>query len=709
MPHNRLMQPPTPRPETTLAAGALLALDDIAFLREILRRYPEMLCLAGPAEASPEGTPRLKPGALAYQVFPAGIAVDPAAIEADRTFVGLLALKWVLAGEEARFTAAQPAPEKLTAASFAKLRDYTQGVVAGDEDLEFCLYSIACNDLGKTAVMAKHHREGTGGAAEDHDQLLTTLVARAPNLFPALRRRLTPQQQQSYLAGLQANFNLGQFVQGENLPAQLVALQALDAKSRALRLLCEVFDFAGAAGHVEPRGSLTMTENNYRAFAGAIEALSRRPALEAYQQYIAQRGALADIDATTPVGFALARLAALARAFDAAAGADIKAGFAALPADMRAVLVRGLNATGLDGDTGVIIYYAPALVANAQAATGSLRAALGHALPLLAAAYAEGDRADAGATSTITISVADAARQALTLKQKEADMAADGNDNLDMPGTRLAFIGGGGGSDCIQAAILGLLSGKPACAISVRTEKTQSQGASGVIGDRRRVEGHGGEIAPGVYRILPGSSGSGRFLEHIPAALLPMYLVVDAGDGRLQAQLQAALDDFGGVDGVIDVDTGGDCLYRSGIETASDKATPDQDLATLRAVRGLKAKHLLSCVIAKGVDSPEDADAVLAAAKAKPIAFSPAQKQRILTLYKTFELDGSNPARYGKTPFAWQAALRGETGPVRLPLPDSVVNDPKNPWNPMVTITQEMAGGYLMTVEDHLRAISAQI
>jgi len=697
------MPPPVADHEPFPTPAALLAMEDMAFLQEILRRYPEIACLAGRAEASPEGAPRLRPDAHAYRVFDASLAVDPTAIEAERTFVGLLTLKWALSGDYDSFTMAQPQKSRLTKESFEKLCAYARGVADTDKNLEFCLYSLACNDLGKTEVMAAHHAALTGRPAEDHDQLLAALVAQAPALFPAFQTQLDPAQRESYLAGLKANFNLGQFVQGENLPVHLVALQALDAKSRDLRLLCEVFDFAGAAGHIEPRGSITMTEMNYQAFAAAIDALSAQPALAAYRQYIVARGRLVGFDAATPEGFALARLAALSRVFDADEGRSVRDAFMTLQEKERETLVQALNATGMAGDGAILLYYAPALIANAKATSGSMRGAMAYALPLLAAAYA-GAQQDKTAAGIITVSVADEARRVLS--KKEAGMA-EMQDCLDFPGTRIAFIGGGGGSDCIQAAILALLSGKPACAISVRTARTQSQGSTGATGEQRRVSDHGGEIMPGVFRILPGSSGSGRFLEHIPAALLPMYLVVDAQEGRLPAQLQAALDDFTGVDAVIDVDTGGDCLYRTGVQTTAEKATPDQDLDTLRAVSRLSAPHLLSCVIAKGVDSPADADDVLAAAKARPLNFSPAQKLRILDLYETFELDGSNPARYGKTPFAWQAALRGQTGPVRLPLPDKVVNDAKNPWNPIVTITAEMAGGYLMTVEDHLRAIAA--
>ncbi len=271
-------------------------------------------------------------------------------------------------------------------------------------------------------------------------------------------------------------------------------------------------------------------------------------------------------------------------------------------------------------------------------------------------------------------------------------------------GDRLAFIGIGGGSDCIQAAILSRLSGKPSCVISIRADKTSSQDASGKMGVERTVEHHGGEIADGVYRITPETTGSGRFFESIPATGTPTYLVVDKKDGRLTDQIQAALTNFGGVQSIVALDTGGDALYRASVSDQT-KATPDQDLASLKAVSQLRDTKLYSMIMAPGVDTPDDYREVLQSAQAHYMSFDEAEKARIFETYKEFEMDGSNPDRYGKTSLAWQAALRGERGSVRLPLPDHVVNDPRNPWNPYVNITEEMAGAYVMDVEKHISAI----
>ena len=278
------------------------------------------------------------------------------------------------------------------------------------------------------------------------------------------------------------------------------------------------------------------------------------------------------------------------------------------------------------------------------------------------------------------------------------------------PGKRQTYIGIGGGSDCIQAGILAILSGNPACVISIRRYKLGSQTANDDVGGKRTVDNHGGEVGgagSNVFRMTPETTGSGRFLEFLPAAYLPTYLVIDSQDGRLTDQIQMVLDDFGATDTVIAIDTGGDALYR--IEQAKNvvgKTTPDQDISSLLALSNLKSIGLYSGIVAKGIDTPNYADDVLKAAEARYITLSDAQIETVLGLYERFELDGSNPDRYGKTPFAWQASLKGQTGQVRIPLPDHAVNHPTNPWNPIVNVDPDTAGVYVMELFKHVRAIS---
>lgn len=283
------------------------------------------------------------------------------------------------------------------------------------------------------------------------------------------------------------------------------------------------------------------------------------------------------------------------------------------------------------------------------------------------------------------------------------------------PGKRQAYMGIGGGSDCVQAAILAILSGNQACVGSIRrTSLTKNAISRQQLGNY--IFNHGGEIGvpgSGVFRILPETTvhsdfySSGRFYEPLIAAhIRPVYLIVDCLDGGLTEQNQIVMDDFGKPDALIAIDTGGDALYRT--EQAEDvvgKTTPDQDISSLLAISKLKGIGLYSGIVAKGVDTPSYANDVLKAAEARYVTLSDEQIETVLRMYEMLELDGSNPDRYGKTPFAWQAALKGHIGQVRIPLPDHAVNHPTNPWNPIVNIDSDTAGIYVMELLKHVAVI----
>jgi hypothetical protein len=66
---------------------------------------------------------------------------------------------------------------------------------------------------------------------------------------------------------------------------------------------------------------------------------------------------------------------------------------------------------------------------------------------------------------------------------------------------------------------------------------------------------------------------------------------------------------------------------------------------------------------------------------------------------------GSEEGRYGKTPLAWLASLRGEFGFQRLDLPRANVLSNTNPWRAFASITPAMAGIVLTTMSRHAAVI----
>lgn len=366
----------------------LLDLEDVQFLQEIVKRYPEAKMLAGPAEASPEGNQKLQDTAIAYDVFNEDTPVHETAIEADRTFLGILLFKAAYNEDRSKFP-------NLSDDNWQGLVSLTKNNVITDEDLELILYALTAQDLGKTQVLVDAYQSEFGSPAADHDKLIYEITAECPDMFEGFKNLSAPNQE-AYLNGLAADLNLGQFVQGENLPCNLQQILKIDDRSRRVRLLTELFDFAGATGHVDRHKSILMTNDNYTAFSRALFSLSGHDsATAAYTQYIKSRGqrvglvAEQDDLASDSEKFALSRIAALSRAFTPEQGQEILDVWSGLPDEDRQTLITEMSITGLNASDfkGILLYYSPAVIANAIKAKGNFSAGLSVGLKALAKTY----------------------------------------------------------------------------------------------------------------------------------------------------------------------------------------------------------------------------------------------------------------------------------------------------------------------------------
>jgi hypothetical protein len=280
-----------------------------------------------------------------------------------------------------------------------------------------------------------------------------------------------------------------------------------------------------------------------------------------------------------------------------------------------------------------------------------------------------------------------------------------------LPGEVLIPIGIGGGSDCIQASVLAKLlinSGKTCpCVISIRGSKTQSQSSAGIMNEQRTVTNPEQQILEGVYLVNQNTTGSGRFLENIPTSDIPIVLILESDKVTLDAQIQSVINHFGNIDTIIGVDTGGDALYsQNNSQTDASKATPDQDLRSLKAMQKLKVPNLITAEICVGVDSPQNAEDVLLKSESRIYNLSPVEANLTLDTYRQWEMDGSREDRFGKTSLAWQSALRGEIGLTCLSIPNSLVTSKSNPWNPFVILNECSQSIFFSNLESHLEAIS---
>jgi len=726
-------------------AKELITLRDDEIPLRIVQEYPDVMALTGDVDASPFGITMAHPEKpLASEKL-----FGKSAPEFDRTIAGILVLKWILAGNYEKLISVQKPEVKLTRETFNKIQAYVKRVLPNEQAVDAMITSMVINDLGKIKAFVEKTKRETGIEDVDHDNILLAALKKNPTVSPAYVK-LLPKFQQIIMRGLEAKFNLGQFVQSENVAASLDGMKSLvnDQQSLDFYLIHALVDIAGVGGHKTQEGSLLLTEPLAQSFNTGIEALKGlakgRSTKQVYEDFVAAKGrifALNPSDRLERTAIRLSTMLGYSRPGDAR---EVVEALRSLQPNTLAVLLAEMNLSGVDDGTATLIYYAPAIVSNVRAAIeksgGHLREALNIGFTTLARIYQKARTRQVGESRSgvYTVFAKDAADTAgldprsFEKKDFELEKVGDGAKLVmsdlkpivaeefgklsrlsDIPGQKIGVIGIGGGSDGVQAALLAQLLAKNnkqvPFVISVRTAKTASQSATGEVGEDRTVVNHGGEIFPGVFIVLPHSSGKGRFLENLPASDLPMFIVIDRQDGALPNQIKAVCEHVKGIDRIIAVDTGGDALYPT-TNVENSRATPDQDLRVLNALTQLDFHvPIMTAIIAAEVDSPANAQSILAAAKAMYYQPTADDALHILSKYKTWHMDGTSDSRFGKTALAWQYALTNQIGLQALPIPARNVTDRKNPWDPFVSIAPSMKDIFFMDLGLHLKALGVAV
>ncbi len=284
------------------------------------------------------------------------------------------------------------------------------------------------------------------------------------------------------------------------------------------------------------------------------------------------------------------------------------------------------------------------------------------------------------------------------------------NLGLRQPLESCTFLGGGGGSDVIQAAAVAKLflranpKTKVPAVISLRAllSKSTSAGEKRSVWHKDDPKHNLLDSSNGDLKIEPHHRGNARFVEDaIVDHFDNVRLVVDdkSQDEQRRKRYEGAIGED--VDSIVVVDTGGDVL--GGMDAYSIKKTPDQDRRTQLATAQIAAAKNLNAIVAIaaiGVDAPPDAQRKLEASDAVHYRFTEEDKKYLKDLYSKWHFDGAPenlkryPEHYGKTPFAMLASFDlqpGQRGAFRaLPLPASVINDFDNPWACITWIAPEM-------------------
>lgn len=227
-----------------------------------MEKYPELLWLTGDVNATPEGVN----------------TKDDKYKEYNRTMLSIELLKWVISGDYESFTECQQ-PKRLSREKFEEICQYTRGIIKSGEDLEAIITYLIINDLGKIKSVVSDIESKLGLQTVDHDDILYQGLANIPGISPSFDE-LDEKHKQLILNGLRTKFNMGQFIQSENLPQNLEPLVNLDEETFNYYMLHVLYDIGGATGHVTRKGSIIIDDDFWTKYKTAEEHLKQMKSKE---------------------------------------------------------------------------------------------------------------------------------------------------------------------------------------------------------------------------------------------------------------------------------------------------------------------------------------------------------------------------------------------------------------------------------------------
>lgn len=678
---------------------------------------PELEMLKGNVKGTPEGEKSI-------------------GMEFKRTKLSIDLLNWVLTGDYEAFTACQNPKVRLTRNSFIELQEYVKRVLETEDDIYAMQAYLVINDLGKVVKYVDQIEKEFNLQSVDHDELLYEGLKRKPELSETFAS-LSKKYQEILLTGLKTKFNMGQFIQSENFAANLEPLIEIDLKSLDYYMIHVLFDIGGAAGHVRNDGSLIITEAYWKNFKYANNSISKLffgefDSIGAYNLYLKKRAKMLNLKIDAPEDMAIIKICNLLRIASYDEAKQVQESYRNLPIQVKELLTRELNKNGIL-NKGILLYYAPATLQNAinffkkENCENPIGEAMKIVLPIFANIYGMiiSKNYSAEKTGVCTVFIGDVAEMAKTPHELEnvtfdftkvaenyevtcvplEKINVKRKEKINIPGENILMVAMGGGSDCIQAAMVGkyILSN---CnnIISIRTDVTQSQNENGVMNQKREVFFPKRVLEKNVYLCDEITCGEGRFFENLPQELgMNVYLIIDTEYEDLSNKIEAVIHDIKKesgkkIDIIVGVDTGGDSLS---IPSEDKCNTVGDDWNTMTAIDSLSLGYnVYNCIVAPGIDSPIGiTNEILENAEAFAYYPTEDQKNDILKTYSEWNMDGSNPKCFGKTQLIWKSALEGKRGLVTLNIPIRNVLHEKNPWIPTVRINDIMESIVFMETE----------
>ncbi|MBQ7307371.1 MAG: hypothetical protein IJW82_02480 [Clostridia bacterium] len=384
---------------------------------------PEFEYLKGKVNATPEGQ-------------------KVAEMEYKRTKLSIDLLNAVVCNDYDSFTCCQKGSNKLTREGFNEIRNFTLNTIKTKDDYYALQTYLLINDLGKVCSFVEKIEKDYHFTSIDHDEILYEGLKRNPSLSPTFES-LDKKYQDYLLIGLKTKFNMGQYVQSENLASDLEPLKNLDETSKNYYMLHILYDVAGATGHVNPNGSLIVNQSYWENFKSANKTIDdfingKTTSTQCYDNYIKERSEMLDLKINSKQDYAVTKLCNLMRVSNKEEAKHIKEIFNSQPQKIKNILINEMTRNGVT-EKGILLYYAPATLSNAlkyfqnNNSQDPTRDALNIVLPLFASIYKETrnikNSTNSNSNSSVFLSsVAEACKDPLSLKNYNFKLEQKGND-----------------------------------------------------------------------------------------------------------------------------------------------------------------------------------------------------------------------------------------------------------------------------------------
>lgn len=293
-------------------------------------------------------------------------------VEKKRELCALLAVYWIVSDQYDLFVRSQKSDACMSKQSWQKLQEWSRGAMRLSENsttVRTMFVFVAIMSVGKI----KSFRAAFSPECQDPGDSLHQVLQKMPFVLPSFLM-LDKSAQQMILSSLVAGeFNFGQFLQAENVPASLSVVKDISQGGVLLGFfLFKIFvAMCGILGMKSLEGSLFMTEtmfSNFKVGLDVLDNLNSESSGQVYNRFLAARATAQGIDfqADDNECRAIVRLACMLRTFDRPGGEEVVAAFRDLDPAVRKRLIFYLSADGINVRPAFLLFNAPNMLTNAR-------------------------------------------------------------------------------------------------------------------------------------------------------------------------------------------------------------------------------------------------------------------------------------------------------------------------------------------------------